>query len=90
MKILDDSVNPGEGDTWDFQCPGITGSKCGDPAAGAFFASTGWPTKKVALARGRQHFDEHKGLGVAQSLEDFRRDHNLVVNDDGTVSLEDI
>lgn len=88
MTVLSKSVTAGDGDTWDFQCPGIQGSPCGD--AGIPFASTGWPTKKAATARGQQHFDEHKGLGVSQSLEEFRKDQGLVVNDDGSVSVEDI
>lgn len=86
-KILDQSVTEGEGG-WDFQCPGVSGQPCGD--AGVGFRSTGWPTKKAAAARGEQHFAEHKGDGAMQTLEDFRRDQGLVVNGDGSVSVEDI
>lgn len=77
-----------DGETWDFQCPSVAGSPCG--GEGGPFSSTGWPTRKVAEARGRQHFDEHKGLGVSQSLEEFRADQGLVVADDGSVSVEDL
>jgi hypothetical protein len=89
-KVLDNAVSSGDGETWDFRCPGLAGSVCGDPATGVPFHSTGWPTKKAAKARGAQHFAEHKGEGVTQSLHEFRRDQGLVVNDDGSVSVEDI
>ncbi len=87
MSAVDKAVSK-SGEAWDFACPGIKGSKCGD--LGVPFASTGWPTKATATARGAQHFAEHKGEGVSQSLEDFRADQGLVVNDDGSVSLKDI
>ena len=87
MAALDKAVTA-DGDTWSFACPGVKGSGCGDN--GMPFTSSGWPTKKAATARGRQHFDEHKGLGVSQSLDEFRKDQGLVVNDDGSVSVEDI
>jgi hypothetical protein len=78
-------------DGWDFQCPGIQGSPCGDPAAGVPFRSTGWPTKATATARGAEHFAEHKGEGVTSSLEEFRAKHELGVDDNGhAVSLEDL
>jgi hypothetical protein len=38
----------------------VHGSPCGDRETGAPFASTGWPTKKAATARGAQHFTDHK------------------------------
>jgi hypothetical protein len=88
-KVLDQAVTQ-SGDTWDFQCPGVQGSPCGDPATGQPFVSTGWPTKKAALARGQQHFAEHKGEGAMQELDAFRRDQGLVVNDDGSVSVEEL
>lgn len=86
MSALSKAVTA-DGDTWTFQCPGVQGSPCGDAQP---FSSSGWPTKKSATARGQQHFDEHKGLGPAQTLEEFRRDQGLVVNDDGSVSVEDL
>lgn len=92
-KILQDSVSsPDDGTTWDFQCPGIANSKCGDPETGQPFHSDGWPTKKVALARGQEHFDEHKGVAVTSSLEEFRAKHGLGVNlETGlAVKLEDL
>lgn len=82
-KILDDAVSsPDGGNTYDFRCPGIAGSPCGEPG-GTPFTSTGWPTKKVATARGQEHFDEHKGLAVTSSLEDFRAKHGLTAHPDG-------
>ena len=92
-KILDRSVTKADDDTWTFQCPGIQGSPCGDLATGQPFVSSGWPSKKVAAARGAQHFDEHKGVGLMQELGEFRRDQGLVVNPDGSVgsvSVEDL
>jgi hypothetical protein len=83
------SVTRADDGTWGFQCPGVAGSTCGNP--GAPFSSTGWPEKKHATARGRQHFDEHLGHGVTQSLEEFRAAHGLGVDRDGSVvSLEDL
>ena len=74
MNLTDSITSPDNGETWDFNCPKTDGS-CGDNGIG--FTSTGWPSAKVAKARGRQHFDEHEGNGVAQSLDDFRTEHNL-------------
>ena len=89
-KILDQAISRSADETtWDFACPGVKGSPCGD--AGTPFTSTGWPTKATAQARGQEHFDEHKGKGAMSTLEDFRAKHNLVVTEDGAaVSLEDI
>lgn len=88
-KILDDSVAQAKDGTWTFACPGIAGSPCGDK--GVPFHSSQWPTKKAAAARGQEHFDEHKGLAVTSSLEDFRAKHRLTVDaDTGVVSVEDI
>ena len=91
-KILDKAVSsPDGGKTWDFQCPGIENSRCGNPETGQPFVSTGWPTKKVALARGAEHFDDHKGIAPTSSLEDFRAKHGLGVTSDGkALKLEDI
>lgn len=91
-KVLSKAITRNEDETtWDFACPGIKGSPCGDAASGAPFVSTGWPTKATAEARGQQHFDEHKGISVMQTLEDFRAEQGLGVNEDGqAVSLEDI
>src|SRR4051794_6632681 len=76
-KILDDAVTQAKDGTWTFQCPGIAGSPCGDKGVG--FVSAEWPTKKTATARGEEHLDEHKGLGVTSSLEEFRAKHGLTV-----------
>jgi len=93
-KILDESVSSpyplseNKGSAWDFQCPVSQG--CGEPG-GAGFSSKGWPTKAAALARGQQHFDEHKGLGVAPSLDEFRKEQGLAVDGEGAVvRVEDL
>lgn len=57
-KLLTESVTETDAGTWDFHCPVNDGS-CGTPG-GASFSSTGWPTKKDALARGEQHFNDHR------------------------------
>ncbi len=88
-KILDDAVSQSKDGAWDFACPGVAGSPCGDK--GVPFTSTGWPTKKTATARGQEHFDEHKGIAPTSSLEDFRAKHGLTVDaETGVVSVEDI
>jgi len=90
-EILDKSVtSPDEGKAWDFTCPVYSG--CGDPEPGSIgFTSKGWPTKDAALARGQQHFDEHKGLGVAPSLDEFRKEQGLAVDGKGAVvRVEDL
>ena len=91
-KILEKSVesqpSTDTGNAWDFQCPVSQG--CGEPG-GIGFSSKGWPTKDAALARGQQHFDEHKGLGVAPSLDEFRKEQGLAVDDKGVVvRVEDL
>jgi hypothetical protein len=91
-KILDQAVaSPDGGGTYDFTCPGIRNSICGDLATGAPFTSTGWPTKKAATARGQQHFDEHKGIAPTQPMDEFMAAQGLVTSADGrAVTLEDI
>ncbi len=66
-KAIDKAVSRSEDQTtWDFACPGVQGSPCGD--LGVAFTSTGWPTKATAAARGQQHFDEHKlGAAIAEA-----------------------
>jgi hypothetical protein len=90
-KLLDDAVTQAQDDSWTFQCPGVENSPCGEPGGQPFFSS-GWPTKKIAQARGQQHFDEHLGLGVTPSLEEFRAEHGLVAHSNGThaVRIEDL
>lgn len=83
-KLLEQSVTEVDG-RWDFRCPGVDGSACGP------FVSTGWPTKAAALARGREHFDDHLGVAPMSTLEDFRAQHGLSVDDDGNaITLEDL
>jgi hypothetical protein len=89
MTLLDKAVTQAKDDTWGFQCPGVQGAACGG-LDGPPFASTGWPTKKAATARGAQHFAEHKGEGPMQELSEFREDQGLVVADDGSVSVKDL
>lgn len=87
-KILDQAVTA-EGEGWDFACPGFADSACG--ADGVPFTSAGWPTKATALARGREHFDDHLGVAPMSTLEDFRAEHGLGVDEDGTAhTLEEI
>jgi hypothetical protein len=83
-KLLDQSVSQGE-TGWDFTCPGVEGSECGP------FSSTGWPTKALAIERGREHFDDHLGVRPTSSLEDFRDKHGLVVDSNGNaITLADL
>jgi len=89
MALLDKSVSQEKDGTWTFQCPGVKGDGCGEPG-GAGFRSTAWPTKKSARARGAQHFAEHKGEGQMQDMAEFLVDQGLVLNDDGTVSVEEL
>jgi hypothetical protein len=65
---IGDAVTEDEGG-WNFAC-----SRAGCGADGGAFSSTGWTTRKAASDRGRQHFAEHDGEGVAQELADFRND----------------
>lgn len=57
----------------DYTCP-----DCG-------FASTGWPSRAVATARGQQHTDEHLTREPMPELDDFRRTFHLRVDADGKV-----
>lgn len=101
-KLLEQSVTKNDAGTWDFTCPTFVDSPCGP------FVSTGWPTKQTAIARGQQHFDEHKGsisfvddehgnpveileYPPMQSLEEFRAEQGIGVDDNGTAyTLGDI
>lgn len=89
-KLLEQSVTKNdEGTTWDFQCPGVRNSRCGGD--GVPFTSAGWPTRKAAIARGAEHFAEHKGEGTTSELAEFRTAQGLGVDDAGTtVSLEEL
>lgn len=87
QTLLDLAVTQAEDGSWGFQCPGVAGSRCGDAAP---FSSTGWPDQSHAVARGRQHFDEHKGLGVMPELDQFRTEHGLTVVDGAAVKVEDL
>lgn len=83
-KLLEQSVTQTDAG-WDFVCPGVAGSECGP------FTSTGWPTKVAALARGREHFDDHLGTAPMSTLEDFRAKHGIGVDPEGNaVTLEDL
>lgn len=70
-SVLDKSVSKAEDGTWAFQCPGVKGDLCGDQAVGGGgFRSSEWPTKDTALARGEQHFSEHRlGAEIRGALE---------------------
>ena len=86
--ILDTAVSKNGAGSWDFHCPGVQGSVCG--ADGVPFASTGWPTKATATARGREHFADHRGEPMS-TLEDFRAKHGLGVDENNiAVRLEDL
>jgi hypothetical protein len=88
-KLLDNAVAKNDDGTWDFTCPGFADSRCGGD--GVPFASTGWPTKTTATARGREHFDDHLGVAPMSTLEDFRAEHGLGVDTDGNAyTLGDI
>lgn len=88
-KLLASSVTGNKTDGYAFRCP-VTDGTCGDRETGTQFASTGWPTRETAEARGQEHFTEHT-TGIdpdaetvpTSSLEDFRAKHGLTVNPDG-------
>lgn len=91
-KIKANSVGQGEDGTWGMTCP-LTDGSCGDRATMTPFTSTGWPTKAIATDRLEQHLDEHRGKGIAMSLEDFRAKHNLEPGEDAKtarVRIEDL
>ncbi len=93
---LEQSVSKNDDGTWSFACPGFSDSWCGDFRGEHAddklpFHSDGWPTKEIAKARGRQHFTEHAFPDkVTPTLEEFRKEHNLVVADDGSVSVSEL
>lgn len=73
--------------SWTYTCPGDQGSMCGDPNTGATFTSAGWPTKKVAEARGVQHIADHQGTPMPE-LGAFRAEHGLVAHPDGVRAVK--
>lgn len=92
MSLLDDRVTQDADGTWSFECPRVKGSLCGDLGAGVGFRTSGWPDREHALARGAQHFTEHKDPEFAMpSLEEFRAERGLTATPDGgVVRLEDL
>lgn len=87
-KVLKDAVTRADDDSWTFQCPGVDQSACGDPNTGQPFHSSGWPTARVAEARGQQHLDEHTNLRSMPDLDEFRAEHGLVPHDDGVRAVQ--
>lgn len=81
MNLTESISSPDNGETWDFQCPN-TDKSCGDPDTGIGFTSTGWPSPKLAKARGKQHFFEHTDFVKSQELDDFRAEHGLATTED--------
>jgi hypothetical protein len=79
-KLLRDAVTGSDENGWDFACP-VTDGSCGD--AGVGFTSTGWPTRKVAEARGQEHFYDHSEQVPMSALEDFHAKHNLFIVQEG-------
>jgi hypothetical protein len=71
-------VNEDEDGSWGGYC---TTPNCGGGSAA--FSTREWPTEAVAADRIHQHLREHATGELMQSLEDFRADHDLVVNDEG-------
>ena len=52
------------------------------------FVTSGWPTKKAATERIKQHRGEHRGEGEMEDLAEFRARHGIGVNENGrAVSL---
>lgn len=91
-QILKKSVSQdADADTFGFKCPGIEGSRSCPPGGDDTWSTTGWPSKKLASERGREHLTEHK-TGVAMpSLEEFRDGQGLGVKPDGSVvKVEDL
>lgn len=74
----------------DFACPGFVDDACGEN--GVPFTSTGWPSHETAVARGREHIDDHKGIAPMSELHEFRVKHGVEVRPDGVavLSIKDI
>lgn len=91
-KLLEQSVRQADDGTFDFRCP-VTDGSCGgvdDKGTAVPFTSTGWPSRKVALARARQHVDDHKGIAPMPSLADFHAEHGLTTSPEGVVTVKDL
>lgn len=78
MSKLADTITEAPDGTHGFRCPSPVG--CGplanDPESR--FTSTGWPTAKIAQARGVQHIAEHVDGTPTQNLDEFRAEHGVV------------
>lgn len=77
-------VTKAEDGSWTYTCPGYPFDACGGDLPS--FTSSGWPTKKIAEARGAQHEAEHDdptNQTRMQELEEFRQAHGLVAHEDG-------
>lgn len=86
---LEKAVTREEDGTYTFACPASLG--CGvdarDPGAPGF-RSDGWPTKKSAVERGAQHFNEHVSGEAAPPLHEFLAAQGLAVVDGKAVVVE--
>ena len=49
--------------------------------------SFGWPTKKAAMERGNDHFNEHRLGEETRSLNDFRADFGIDGARSGAIAL---
>jgi hypothetical protein len=71
--------------SWTYTCPGYPFDACGGNDLPSF-VSSGWPTKKVAEARGAQHEAEHDdptNQTTMPELSAFREEHGLEAHEDG-------
>lgn len=89
-KLLDQAVTQAKDGTWGFVCP-VNDGTCGVFGDNSkSFTSTEWPSRKVAMARGAEHFADHKGEGAMSSLDEFRKKHGLQVDAKGVVTAKDL
>lgn len=76
--------------TWTYTCPGYPTDDCGGNDLTSF-TSSGWPTKKIAEARGAQHQAEHEdstNQSPMPELDEFRAEHGLVAHEDGLRAVQ--
>jgi hypothetical protein len=77
-------------DTWTYACPGYPADPCGGNDLPSF-QSSGWPTKKIAEARGAQHIAEHEdptNQSPMPELHVFRQEHGLAPTEDGLRAVQ--
>lgn len=77
---------PEHENTWDFICPGVIGDPCSGPNENPpTYRTSLWPTKKIAIERGKEHLISHAAKPEIARLRD-----EIIMADQNAPGFENI